>query len=96
MNIELCGFPSKNAKVIQKNVWDYLCGKTELARESMVTIAHCSSQDVYCRRVPFVRIYSDNEKDFMAALDILEDAQLPGGGIKVYAECVLLHKCFEI
>ena len=98
MNIELHGFWSKNAKEIQESVWGRLIGQLppEKSSDCCVTIVDSQPQGKSGRDAAFIRVYSDDERDFQIAAELLKPVRMPGAGLRTFVECVLLHRCVEL
>lgn len=98
MNIELHGFLPEHAKNIGEVVWGKLL--SNLSKEEFsdcaVTIVDDRSYDHNYRNAPFFRVFSSRKTDFILASKLLKLIRMPGAGMKVFLECVLLADFREL
>jgi hypothetical protein len=98
MNIELHGFASEAAKELQERIWSMLISNLpyEERQDCVVSEIDSRPRDVNVRNAPFFRVFSDKRTDFGLACTFLKSIPMPGAGMKVFVECVLLDHCREL
>lgn len=98
MNIELHGFPQEKVKNIVDAIWGKFLSHLDYldSADCVVTVVQCQTENKHSRSEPFIRVYSDKESDFEFVAKHFKLVQMPGAGIRLYVECILLHKCIEL
>jgi hypothetical protein len=95
MNIQLHGFFPRQAEAITKNIFELLPKGSE--GTAMVCSTETMCDDPKGNFMPFIRVYSDFDHDFVIAKRVLSQVKLLRGGKKrVGVECVKLAQYFEV
>lgn len=94
MNIELHGFWKASTQSIIEAVWSKILGRIpqEEWSDYCVTVMNSETSDKAGRITPFIRIYSDDKKDFPIGINLLKEVKLPGAGMQTFVECILLDQ----
>lgn len=99
MNIEMHGLPDDEAFVskIGEAIWRQLIISLppKVTKDCAVTNVPSRSFNREGKRVPFLRVYSDNKWDFDLACKLLKPIRLPGAP-KKFVEFILLSGCAEV
>lgn len=91
MNIELHGFSDLHVGSIKGDLFRCLSGQ-----DMVVTVIPSVSENVSVGDVPFIRVYSDKQEDFVATTRALRMIHFGFVRRKIVVEYVLLHSCLEI